>query len=146
MKKMAIIVVLGLLAVTTVAETALANRVVWQGNVSSRGQRITSFPLERGKTYYLEVSGTVYFGRWRVNRRSLVNDACYEFNAKGYPDSLPVFKNNMNIQVCAPYQPNHVYRSAPFRSNGQRITFWICGTDCRDNRGSLNVRIVQVGR
>jgi hypothetical protein len=86
----------------------------------------------------------VPFGTWRNGKR-LINDACFEFNAKGYADPLPVFQNNLKIPVCdGTYRPSHVYRSKPFKSNGLPLFFWIYDTDYRDNSGSMFVKVVQL--
>ena len=133
-----------LLAMLVVAPSSeLAQQVVWQGDVSSNGSTTQALTLRQGVTYSIVVSGDVYFGRWSQNGRSLLNDACYEFNAKGAPDPLPVFKNNLNIPVCdGNYRSDHVYRSAPFAGGGQLLTFSIFDTDYRDNGGALSVQVI----
>ena len=98
--------------------------LVWSGPVSSSGQRTGAVALVNGQSYYIVVKGYVNFGIWSQNSKTLLNDACYEFNAKGSPDPLSVFKNNLNIIVCDNrYHPDHVYCSAPFVSSGQPLNF-----------------------
>ncbi len=123
-----------------------ADRLVWTGNVDSRGQRITSPQLVAGNKYYIVVRGTLSEGTWYVNGNTLLNDACYEFNAQGSPQVLSIFQNSQGIIVCDnQYHPDHIYCSAYFDSNGQPISFWIFDTDYRDNSGSLQVEIYEVG-
>jgi len=138
--------VLYVLASIAGLESAVAQQQVWAGNVSSLGRSIQAFNLRPRLRYYIVVSRNVYFGRWSVNGRSLLNDACYEYNAKGRPDSLPVFKNSFNIPVCdGRYRSSHVYRSAPFVYSGGALRFWIFDTDYRDNSGSMYVQVFRVG-
>ena len=123
-----------------------ADRLVWTGNVDSRGQRITSPQLVAGNKYYIVVRGTLSEGTWYVNGNTLLNDACYEFNAQGSPQVLSIFQNSQGIIVCDnQYHPDHIYCSAYFDSNGQPISFSIFDTDYRDNSGSLQVEIYEVG-
>lgn len=132
------------LTIILTALPALATRTIWTGRVSSDGNRVVAVGLQAGATYIMEVSGSVYFGRWSQNGRDLLQDACYEFNARGYPVPLPVFKNSANINVCQSYRADHVYRSAPFVADGQPLLLWIFDTDYRDNNGALSVRILKL--
>lgn len=121
-----------------------ANNLIWSGQVSAKGSQTQKIWLTAGETYVIEVSGSVQFGTWRNGKR-LINDACYEFNAKGYADPLPVLQNSLGIPLCdGTYRPSHVYRSQPFKANGSSLFFWIFDTDYRDNSGSMSVRIVQM--
>lgn len=120
--------------------------LVWQGSVSPKGNRTPTLRLDKKSRYYIEVSRNVYFGRWQKNpRMSLVNDACYEFKARGHSVALPVFKNSLNVSVChGKYHPNHIYRSALFSGNDKGIKFWIFDTDYRDNIGGLWVKVFRI--
>ncbi len=120
---------------------ASAQTLIWRGSISSKGERTASIRLTRGKTYFIVVSGSFYMGRWWKNKRSIMNDPCYEFNAHYQPALIPVLKNNLGIGYCSQYNPNHVYRSANFVSNGQPLYFWIADSDYRDNRGSLTAEV-----
>jgi len=120
--------------------------LVWQGSVSSKGNRTPTLRLDKKSRYYIEVSRSIYFGKWRENpRMSLVNDACYEFKAKGQPVALPVFKNSLNVSVChGNYHSNHIYQSVLFFGNDKGIKFWIFDTDYRDNIGGLWVKVFRI--
>lgn len=120
--------------------------VLWTGNVNSNGSRTQNIQLQNGRDYYFMVDGSVYFGRWWQNGRNLLNDACYEFNARVNPQYLPVFKNSLGVPFNnTAYRSDHIYRSINFRPSGwQSINFWIFDTDYRDNRGSLRVRLSPV--
>ncbi|PIE46452.1 MAG: hypothetical protein CSA42_08495, partial [Gammaproteobacteria bacterium] len=97
--------------------------------------------LQRGETYSIEVSGSFYMGRWYRNGRSIINDACYEFNAHNQPASIPVLQNSLGVSYCSFYNPDHYYQSSPFVSDGRPLWFRIYDTDYRDNRGGLNVSV-----
>ena len=81
----------------------------------------------------------MYFGRWSQNGRSLYNDSCFEFNARSRPVPMTVLKNNLNVNYCSGYRSSQIYRSAPFRSNGQSLSLWVYDTDYRDNKGGFSV-------
>jgi hypothetical protein len=131
--------------VTSTCETGAGDVRVWSGKVPATGQQTRPVPLEIGQKYYIIVRGSVNFGKWWKNGKTLVNDACYEYNAKGYNDPLSVFQNNLNIIVCDNrYHIDHVYCSAHFESTGQPIYFWIFDTDHRDNSFSMLVEIFKV--
>ena len=132
-----------ILTITLGLQNAYADRLVASGNVPSNGKPTNQINLTNGKSYYIVVSGAVTFGTWS-NGKKLLNDACYEFNAKGYLDPLPVFQNNYNIIVCDNYNPNHIYKSAPFVSSGQPINFWIYDTDYRDNSGGMHLELYEI--
>jgi len=125
---------------------ALAQQLVWSGPVDSNGQPVSTINLEPTTQYVIRAVGQVYFGRWRENGEDLLNDACYEFNAKGFPDPLPVLENNRGIPICTGgYEPSHAYRSNPFNSLlGGPLTFRIFDTDYRDNNGALTVEVYRV--
>ena len=126
--------------------TVFPDTVIWTGNVNSNGSRTPNIRLQNGRDYYFIVEGSVYFGKWRQNRQSLLNDACCEFNARPEPQYLPVFNNSLGAPFNnTAYRSNHVYRSKTFRAIGhQSICFWIFDPDYRDNRGSLRVRLIIV--
>ncbi len=130
------------------AGTASAEEQVWAGNVAARGGQSLASNLVRGERYVIVVTGTVYFGRWHADkRRRLQNDACYEFNAKGYPDPLPILRTNIGVTVCrGRYKRNHEYRSRPFVFRGNRLRLWIVDSDYRDNGRTLNVRVLRIPR
>lgn len=119
-----------------------ADALVWNGYVSAKGVVKGPIPLKLGETYYFKVGSNVHFGKWWKNGRSLKNDACYEFNAKGYPDPLPVFENNLRIPLCSgTYHANHSYTSALFTANNSSISFRIFDTEYSDNSGSMYVQL-----
>ncbi len=123
-----------------------SDKLFWAGDVSAMGQRITSTPLVAGNKYYIVVRGFINQGTWVENGRVLLNDACYEFNAKTSPDPLPIFQNNLGIIVCDnQYHSDHIYCSSQFESNGQPVTSWLVDTDYRDNSGTMHVEIYEVG-
>jgi|GEM_PF-1566769 len=119
--------------------------LIWSGNIPGNGNRVGPIALTKGATYYIEVSGFIYFGKWWQNGRDLLNDSCYEFNAHSQPTPMTILQNNLGIIYCSQYNPAHVYRSAPFLSNGQQLWFWVYDTDYRDNRGSIVARVYLVG-
>ncbi len=119
--------------------------LIWSGNIPGNGNRVGPITLTNGATYYVEVSGYIYFGKWWQNGRDLLNDSCYEFNARSQPAPMTILQNNLGIIYCSQYNPAHVYRSAPFISKGQPLWFWVYDTDYRDNRGSTAARVYLVG-
>jgi len=140
------IILLCILVIMALTQTCQADTLIWSGEISSLGRASETFPLQQGASYYFVASGTVYFGRWYINKRSLVNDACYEFNAKGYNDPLPILKNNINIPMAtSAFRADHVYVSAAFMIlQSGPMSFWIEDTDYRDNRGSLRVALYRI--
>jgi len=125
--------------------SAVADTLVWSGNVNSKGDSTPSIPMQNGETYYVKVMGSMYYGKWEVNGKGLNNDACYEYTAKGHADPLPVFNTFLNISVCdGRYRPDHVYFSVPFISGGEPASFWNFDTDYRDNSGRLFVELYHV--
>lgn len=121
-----------------------AQTLVWRGNIPSSGRSTESISLIRGNTYFVEVSGSFYMGRWWQNNRNLLNDPCYEFNAHAQPAPMTVLENNLGINYCSRYNPGHVYRSANFVSDGRQLRFRIFDTDYRDNRGGLTAAVYLV--
>lgn len=121
-----------------------AQTLIWSGNIPGNGNRVGPISLTNGATYYVEVSGYIYFGKWRQNGRDLLNDSCYEFNAHSQPTPMTILQNNLGIIYCSQYNPAHVYRSAPFLANGQQLWFRVYDTDYRDNRGSIAARVYLV--
>ncbi|MDF1523407.1 MAG: hypothetical protein P1P87_11440, partial [Trueperaceae bacterium] len=79
--------------------------------VPADGRPVALQGLQVGATYQLRVSGWMGFGTWSGNGRALLNDACYEFNATGVANPLPVVQNDLGVSVCGPYQADHVYAS-----------------------------------
>jgi hypothetical protein len=126
-----------LLILSLQSAVLLGQTLIWSGNIPGDGKRVGPISLTNGATYYVEVSGYIYFGRWRQNGRDLLNDACFEFNAHSRPTPMTILQNNLGIIYCSKYNPAHVYRSAPFISNGQQLWFRVYDTDYRDNRGSI---------
>jgi hypothetical protein len=112
--------------------------------VPSDGRPVTLDGLQVGGTYQLRVSGTMVFGRWPATGRTLQNDACFEYAAKGYPDPLTTFQNSFGVIVCGPYRSDHTYVSAPFVAPSERLVLWVFDTDYRDNGGVLDVEIIPV--
>ncbi|MGV8120293.1 MAG: hypothetical protein AB2L14_11080 [Candidatus Xenobiia bacterium LiM19] len=142
------IILLCIFAIMALTQLCHADTLIWSGEVSSLGRATETFPLQQGSSYYYVAVGTVYFGRWYINKRSLVNDACYEFNAKGYNDPLPVLKNSLNIPIAnTAYRSDHVYTSEAFMLlQSVSMSFWIEDTDYLDNSGSLRVSLYRVDR
>lgn len=125
---------------------ASAQQVVVSGPVSSNGQ-VVNATLQPGATYALRVSGSVYFGRWSGDiSRELWDDACFEFNARGYPSFLQiieVIENGRQIYVCdGNYNPNHVYQSGAFVASGGSISVGIFDSEYLDNQGDLFVELL----
>ncbi len=113
-------------------------------SVPSDGRPVTLDGLEVGGSYQLRVSGSMTFGRWAATGATLRNDACYEYDAKGFPDPLTVFQNSFDVVVCGLYRSDHVYLSAPFVAPSQRLVLWVFDTDYRDNDGALDVEIIPI--
>jgi hypothetical protein len=142
MKKVSVFAFI-ILLVPCIAAQAMAQQLIWSGFVPGNGSSVGPNRLAAGANYMLEVSGWMYFGRWSQNGRPLHNDPCYEFNARNRPIPLPVLKNSLGVNTCGAYNPSHVYRSAPFRSNGQGVKFSVFDTDYRDNRGGFLAMVLQ---
>ncbi|MCK4766067.1 MAG: hypothetical protein KAW12_27965 [Candidatus Aminicenantes bacterium] len=121
-----------------------AQTLIWSGNIPGNGNRIGPINLTNGGRYYVEVQGYIYFGKWRQNGRDLLNDSCFEFNARSQPVPMTILQNNLGIIYCSSYNPAHIYRSAPFLSKGQPLFFQVYDTDYRDNRGNIAVRVFLV--
>ena len=144
--RLLIIICAALVLLTIISRApAQAQRLEWSGIVSSRGMEATGPVLSAGTSYIIVARGNMYFGRWWQNGNSLLNDACYEFAAKGYADPLPVLNSSVGITVCdGLYRSNHVYQSVPFLGDGNRVKFWIFDTDYRDNYGGLVVEVYSI--
>jgi hypothetical protein len=130
-------VLLTLLATAASAQTLAAY-------VPASGRPVHIQGLTPGASYQLRISGWMTFGTWSVNGRTLQNDACYEFAAKGYPDPLPVLTNDAGVIACGAYAPDHVYTSAPFQAQAASMRFWVLDSDYRDNQGALLVELLPV--
>jgi hypothetical protein len=119
------------------------DKLIWSGRISATGQPSEPVQLLNGNSYYFLVKGTVNFGT--LNGKALNNDACYEFNSKGYPEAVAIFKNNLEFS-CGDdkYHTDHVYCSGKFESKGQAINFWLFDTDYSGNSGSLEVDIYSI--
>jgi hypothetical protein len=136
---------IAVLLIFTWQSTALAAQtLIWSGNIPGNGNRVGPISLTNGAKYYVEVQGYIYFGKWWQNGRDLLNDSCYEFNARSQPIPMTILQNNLGIIYCSRYNPAHVYRSAPFLSSSQQLWFWVYDTDYRDNRGSIAARVYLV--
>ena len=122
------------LALALACGTGLAQPWVF---VPANGQPVSLLGLQVGATYQLRISGWMGFGTWASNGRALLNDACYEFNAKGVADPLPVVQNELGVSVCGPYRADHVYASAPFVAPTVEMRLWVYDTDYRDNQGGV---------
>lgn len=121
------------------------NITVWATGLPNRGARKNIYLLERGVRYKVRVSRFTHFGRWRPTKRDLKNDACYEFNARPRPVSLPVVKTNFGFNFCTRgYRANHVYDSQVIMGNGARLVMWVYDTDYRDNYGNYYVEVIQM--
>ena len=94
--------------------------------VPATGQTVRIDGLTPGASYQLRISGWMTFGVWSQNGRTLQNDACYEFAAKGYPDPLPVLTNDAGVIACGAYAPDHVYTSAPFQAQASSMRVSRC--------------------
>lgn len=112
--------------------------------VPATGQTARVDGLVPGASYQLRISGWMTFGIWSRNGRTLQNDACYEFAAKGYPDPLPVLNSDLGTIQCGPYDASHVYTSATFTAPSSSLSFWVFDSDYRDNSGALLVELLPV--
>ena len=133
-----------LLAVLLVALAGSALAQSLAAYVPASGQAVRIDGLQPGADYQLRISGWMTFGTWSVNGRTLQNDACYEFAAKGFPDPLPVLTNDAGVIACGAYAPDHVYTSAAFRAQASSMRFWVLDSDYRDNSGALLVELLPV--
>jgi len=116
--------------------------------VPASGQPVVLGGLQPGGVYQLRVSGWMSFGTWWQNGRPLLNDACFEFAAKGYPDPLPVVANDYGLPLCGgSYRDDHVYLSPRFVAPTAQVTLWVVDTDYRDNAGGVlaEALLVQAG-
>jgi hypothetical protein len=119
------------------------DKQIWSGQVNATGQPTEPIQLVKGFTYYFTVKGTINSGT--VNGKSLLNDACFEYNSQGIPVDVGTLRNNLDITVCDnKYHTDHIYCSGKFESKGQAINFWIFDTDYSGNSGSLLLNIYTV--
>lgn len=122
-----------------------SENVVWSGNVNSDGTPTQAIKLVRLKEYQIRVSKEVNLGKWVKQGEPLNNDACYQYNASGtILDKLETLKNSASISVCeGQYHTNHVYLSAPFKAEQDRIHFWVHDLTYDDNEGDFKVEILE---
>jgi len=127
------------LALTVLLFAGLAWAQPW-ALLPATGDRVVLGDLQPGDVYQLRVSGWMSFGTWWQNGRPLLDDACFEFAAKGFPDPLPVVANDLGLSLCdGGYREDHVYVSPPFAAPSPQVTLWVIDTDYRDNAGSVLV-------
>ncbi|MBW6455611.1 MAG: hypothetical protein K0A98_06975 [Trueperaceae bacterium] len=108
--------------------------------VPATGERVVLTGLRAGDVYQLRASGWMSFGTWWQNGRPLLDDACFEFAAKGFPDPLPVVANDLGLSLCdGGYRDDHVYLSQTFVAPSPQVVLWVIDTDYRDNAGSVLV-------
>ena len=142
------------LSVTTVVFVALllsmtgavwADQVIWSGTVSGNGTRTNPVSLKAGETYVLEVSGWMVIGRLASNGQDRHHDPLYEFDNSGKmikPGSLSA--NSLGIKTSGNYNTGHVYRSAPFKSDGKSLVLWVQDGRYDDNKGGLSAKVILV--
>jgi len=127
------------LALTVLLLVGLAWAQPW-ALLPATGERVMLGGLQPGDVYQLRVSGWMSFGTWWQNDRPLLDDACFEFAAKGFADPLPVVANDLGLSLCdGGYRDDHVYLSPPFVATSPNVTLWVIDTDYRDNAGSVLV-------
>lgn len=128
--------------VLTLACSAQAETLIWNGQVDSNGAPTIPIELKIGQTYVIRVSGKVNLGKWTKNNEKLANDACWEFSPSKSVSKMDSVKNSLNVSICdGSYHPNHIYESKPFKALQNRIHFWINDTDYEDNTGFFHVQI-----
>ena len=125
--------------------THAAEKVIWTGEVNADGTPTQAANLTLGEKYIIKVSGFVNLGKWWQNRQALADDASYEFNAPDGPTKLQTFQNSLNIPTDGEFHTDHIYRSAPFIAEENKVHFWIKDSDYSDNTGALKVEIIRVG-
>ncbi len=116
--------------------------------VGSDGATVTSDPLEPGKRYVIEASGS-----WQIALDGRLADANYWRDQDGVwrEKSAPgLLVNNQNVAwmgspegvyyATHTYSPSHVYRYIVV-GNGEPISFRVNDTQYDDNFGGLQVRI-----
>lgn len=120
-----------------------ADRVIWDGQVSAKGEPSPIVHLKEGEKYKIRVKGEVNLGKWRQQGEALAEDACYEYNSKVAPKRLETFKNSMNIDVCQGlFHVDHIYESDYFLAVQSGIHFWVHDSNYDDNSGSFRVEVI----
>ena len=131
---------------------ALITTTVRQDGVKSNQYKL------RGKTYFIEVSGTVNYktdSKFTDNPGIYGVDACYLFSfnnsdKKDPPVAIKLLKNTGDNDVCASgsYNPQHIYRSKSFVSKNS-YQFWIDNLVYRakqSGRGFITVKIYETSK
>lgn len=138
--------ILFLLCMTFVCSSvSSAEKIIWQGEVSSDGEPTDSIALVNRKKYQIKVKGFVNLGKWIQGTEKLANDACYEFGLTDKKRKWEAFKNSGDISVCDnSYHPDHTYQSEPFTAEQDRIHFWINDTYYGDNSGAFQVQVIEL--
>lgn len=138
--------ILFLLCMTFVCSSvSSAEKIIWQGEVSSYGEPTEPITLVNRKKYQIKVKGFVNLGKWIQGTEKLANDACYEFSQTDKKLKWEAIKNSGNISVCDnSYHPDHVYQSEPFIAKQNRILFWVNDTNYDDNNGAFHVQVVEL--
>lgn len=139
-------VIFFLLCMTSVFTGAYAaDKIIWNGEVSSNGEPTKPITLVNHKKYQIKVTGFVNLGKWIQNNEELANDACYEFGKSDKKRKSEAFKNSSDISVCDNnYHPDHIYQSEPFIAKENRIHFWVYDTNYDDNSGAFQVQVVEL--
>lgn len=86
-----------IIMISTAPSFSTAQELVWRGFIPGNGQEIGPVHLNSGTTYFVEVSGSLYMGKWYQNNRGIINDPCYEFNAHYQPTPIAVLQNNLAL-------------------------------------------------
>jgi hypothetical protein len=126
-------------------KTSQRDLVVWATGLPNRGSQKRMYRLDRGQRYRVRVSRFTHFGTWQPTRKALKNDACYEFNSRPRPVSLPVIKTNFGFNFCfGRYKANHIYESQIVSGNGSYLVMWVYDSDYRDNYGDYYVEVIHI--
>lgn len=129
----------------TLCSSCFAEKIVWNGELSSDGTPSQAIPLDLDKKYQIIVSGVINLGKWVEGGVPMDEDAGFEFGGPNGPEHQPVFKSSNEMALdTKKYNPDHTYKSIPFVAKNSKIHFWIDDKDYSDNNGSLKVQVVQL--
>lgn len=122
-----------------------AEKVIWSGTVSASGEPTPDIPLELRGEYIIRSSGVVNVDKWIEGKEKFSNDACYSFGTNGKTEGVVSLQNSLNVPMCTgTYLQDHVYESAPFTADQNRIHFWVYDIDYDDNNGEFDVEIIEL--
>lgn len=128
-----------------ISQIAFSDEVVWKGQVSADGTPTKAINLKLDEKYQIIAKGYVNLGKWIEAGQKLGEDPSYEFNAPSGPERLKTLMNSNDIHLDdKKYNPDHIYKSAPFIAKQNKIHFWVHDTDYDNNNGNFDVEIIKI--